>query len=412
MKHFVYWLVFLLPYQHLVGKIIKQISKHKLVYQQREHTIHQHPQTKHTQPYAWENPDIPPSPPPDLMGKQMGVVETLGIPPLGYEYDKGVKVFRLIAQPIEKIIVDTSRSTLEHLIPEEYKKDIVLHQHAPIFKKVKFWGYNGSMPGPTIEVTEGDRIRIILKNELPEPTSIHWHGFEIPNSQDGATPETARPVMPGETFTYEFTLYQSGTLMYHSGFNVMKQDHMGLSGIVVIHPKKYEPKVDKHFAILLQQWAILPGNEYLNLVSNEFTWFTFNGFSAPNIPVMTIKQNERVRIHLANMIMDSHPIHLHGYIWQEVGTEGGPIRPSARRKSSTINVPAGTTRDVEFVAWNPGLWRFHCHKLHHIINAHADIPMGIMPHGGMFTLVHVIPKDKKATWRHPRQKEFEENDEL
>jgi len=152
----------------------------------------------------------------------------------------------------------------------------------------------------------------------------------------------------------------------------------------------------------------MPGNEYPNLISNSFNWFAFNGKSAPSIPKITVKQGERVRLRFANTIMDPHPIHMHGYVWEEVGTEGGPIQPSARIKGSTIQVPSGTTRDVEFVAWNPGLWRIHCHMLHHVINAHTDIPMGIMPHQGMFTIVHVIPKDPKAPWRHPRYFEVEE----
>ncbi len=340
-----------------------------------------------------------------LMGKQMGTVETLGVPPLGYELDGNVKVFHLIAQPIEKYLTDGKKPDYYDLVPPENR--VAHDHHPPIVQKIKCWGYNGTTPGPTIEAYEGDRIRIVLKNELPEPTSIHWHGLEVPNDQDGAAPETARPVLPGETFVYEFTLYQSGTLMYHSGYNIMKQDHYGLQGMLVIHPKKYEKKIDRDIAIFLQQFTLMPGNKDPNLVSNEFNWFTFNGFAAPSIPKITIHQGERVRLRFANTIMDAHPIHIHGYVWEEVGTEGGPIPLSARRKGSTIQVPAGTTRDVEFVAWNPGLWRLHCHMLHHVINAHADVPMGIMPHGGMFTLVHVIPKDPNAPWQHPRGLEFE-----
>ncbi|MFC1841551.1 multicopper oxidase domain-containing protein [Candidatus Dependentiae bacterium] len=356
----------------------------------------------------WKKPSQAVSPPPPLAGKQMGLVETPGVKPLGYELDGNVKIFRLIAQPIEQIIVDESHSTIAHLIPKKnmVPKKMKMH-HKPRYQKIKCWGYNGSTPGPTLEATEGDRVRIIVKNELPEPTSIHWHGIELPNNQDGAAPETQRPIMPGETYTYEFTLYQSGTVMYHSGYNVMRQDHMGLHGTFVIHPKKYENPIDKQFVIMLQQWAILPGSEYLNLATMDFNWFTFNGHSAPNIPVLTVNQGERVRIRFSNIIMDSHPIHLHGYIWNWVGTEGGPIPRSAQIKGSTILVSAGTTRDVEFIAWNPGIWRFHCHKLHHIVNAHADIPMGIMDHGGMFTLFHVIPKDDKKTWKHPKQKDFQ-----
>ncbi len=343
------------------------------------------------------------SQPSPLTGKQMGVVQTPGIQSLGYELDGKVKVFRLVAQPIEQLIVDERHSTFAHLIPPKNKIPQEIH-HVPRYQRVKCWGYNGSTPGPTIEVTEGDRVRIIVKNELPEPTSIHWHGIEVPNDQDGAAPETQRAIMPGQEYTYEFTLYQSGTAMYHSGFNVMRQDHMGLHGTFVIHPKKYEIPIDKDFVIMLQQWSLLPGTDYLNLVTMDFNWFTFNGRAAPNVPVLTVNQGDRVRIRFSNIIMDSHPIHIHGYIWTNVGTEGGPIPSSAQTKGSTILVAAGTTRDVEFTAWNPGIWRLHCHKLHHVVNAHADVPLSYMPDGGMFTLLHVIPKHEHEPWVHPNQK--------
>jgi len=366
------------------------------------------PQVKSHQPeqaiIPWKQPSQIISAPPALTGKQMGTVLTPGVPPLGYEMDGDVKVFRLIAQPIEHLIVDESNSLIAPLIPSHNQGPHAMH-HTPKYQKVKAWGYNGNTPGPTIEVFEGDRVRIIVKNELPEPTSIHWHGIELPNNQDGAAPETQHPIMPGEEYTYEFTLYQSGTVMYHSGYNVMRQDHMGLMGTFVIHPKSYPTPIDKDFVITLQQWAIPPGSDYLNLVTMDFNWFTFNGLAAPNIPVLTVQQGERVRIRFTNIVMDSHPIHLHGYIWTNVGTEGGPISPSAQIKGSTILVSAGTTRDVEFTAWNPGIWLMHCHKLHHIVNAHAQIPMGYMDHGGMFTLLHVIPKHPNAPWVHPNSME-------
>jgi FtsP/CotA-like multicopper oxidase with cupredoxin domain len=339
---------------------------------------------------------------PSLLGKQMGKVETPGIPPLGYELDGNIKVFKLVAQPITQYLSDGAEPNYYDLVPE--KNRVHEQTHPQIIQKINCWGYNGTTPGPTIEVNEGDRIRVILKNELPEPTSIHWHGVELPNDQDGAAPETQRPALPGETITYEFTLYQSGTLMYHSGYNIMKQDHYGLHGIFVVHPKHYEYKIDRDIAIFLQQFTVRPGNEHLDLISNAFNWFAFNGHSSPTIPLITLKQGERVRLRFANTIMDAHPIHIHGHVWQEVGTEGGPIPPSAQRKGSTIQVPAGTTRDVEFIAWNPGLWRLHCHMLHHTINAHTDIPMGVMPHGGMFTLGQVQPEDPSAPWKHPLEK--------
>jgi manganese oxidase len=338
-----------------------------------------------------------------LTGKQMGVVQTLGMKPLGYELDEDVKVFHLIAQPIKQVIVDENKKAdYDALIPKAFTKDLPKTRNKPIIQELKAWGYNGSTPGPTIEVNEGDRIRVIVKNELPEPTSVHWHGLEVPNDQDGATPTTNRPIMPGETFTYEFTLYQSGTFIYHSGFNVTKQDDYGLHGMFVIHPKEYGYTIDRDIAIFLQEWSIPFGSQDPNLESMSFNWFTFNGLAAPNIPMIRVKQGERVRIRFANVIMNSHPIHIHGYTWQVVGTEGGPIPKSAQWPGSTINVAPGETRDVEFVAWNPGLWQLHCHKLHHVMNPVADMA-GIMRHGGMFTIIYVEPKDPNAPWRHPRQ---------
>lgn len=366
-----------------------------------DHAAMGHDMMAMPEPAGWRDPDRPISPPPPLMGTQMGSVQTLGVPPLGYELDGDVKVFTLIAQPIERSL--TSGNPPDESIIDELARFTGQHMAHYFEKRVRIWGYNGSSPGPTIECTEGDRIRIVLHNELPEPTSIHWHGLEVPNAMDGAGGATEAPTMPGETRVYEFTLYQSGTYLYHSGFNMMKQDGNGLAGFVVIHPRETARPIDRDFAIMLQEWAFEPGNPYQNLVTMDFNWFTMGGHAAPDIEVLEVQQGQRVRIRFGNMSMDSHPIHIHGYTWWQVGTEGGPIPESAQWPGNTVDVPPGSTRDVEFVAWNPGVWRLHCHKLHHIINAHADVPMGLMAHGGMFTLVHVIPRDPAAPWQHPSQ---------
>ena len=357
------------------------------------------------------------SPPPPLLGKQMGKVHTLSQPPLGYEMDGNVKVFRLIAQPVRVAITKGSSEELKNMINKNTQGPYTRFRSMPTFpKEMLAWGFNGICPGPTIEATEGDRIRVIFKNELPEPTSIHWHGVELPFAQDGAAGyydfNADRPVLPGGTHVYEFTLYQSGTLMYHTGFNMMKQEGMGQAGLLVVHPKEYPHKIDKDFAILLQQWDLVPDNVNPILTSMEVKFATFNGKTAPDIEMMTVKQGERVRIRIGNLSLMAHPIHLHGYIFKIVGTTGGPIPESAQWPEVTVNVPPGSSRDIEFVAWNPGTWRFHCHILHHIMNAMTDMPMGIGGAGGMFTHLHVIPTDPnydprnpKAPWKHPSQKE-------
>lgn len=350
--------------------------------------------------YSWANSKIKPSGPPPLTGTQMGVCITPGIEPLGYEMDGNVKVFRLYAQPIEQYITNGKLADYDQLIPEKNKIPKHLLHHQNIIQKVRAWGFNGTTPGPTIEAYEGDRIRLVITNELPEPLSVHSHGIELPNNQDGAGGFAEPIIMPGQTRIYEYTLYQTGTAFYHGEFNLMKLAGYGVTGALIIHPKKYE-HIDKQFVITLQEWRILPGNVDPDLVSMDFNWFTFNGRSAPYIPTLTVNQGDRVRIRLINMSMDNHPIHIHGHTWWTVGTEAGPIPKSAQWPGNTVDVPPGAARDVEFVAWNPGLWFFHCHRVHHVMNAHADVPIGVMPHGGMFTIFHVIPKDPHAVWKHP-----------
>lgn len=355
------------------------------------------------------DPNVTLSDPPRLMGRGMGRVETPGIPPLGYDMDDGVKVFELVAQPVETAIIDASSLQHAHVPPAAQR----FRPRPTQPKTMLAWGYNGCCPGPTLEATEGDRVRIVLRNELPEPTSIHWHGFELPFSQDGASGyhpfEARRPVMPGATEVYEFDVLRPGTLMYHTGFNVMKQQGLGLGGMFVVHARQNEPRIDKDFAIMLQQWSFRPGNPNPDVNAMEPSFATFNGKTAPAFPNLEVEQGDRVRIRFANLSLMFHPIHLHGYVFEIVGTGGGSIPRAARWKDVTVTIGPGETRDIELVAWNPGTWRMHCHVLHHLMNQMPNAPMGIAPHEGMFTHLEVNPKragydprSPDAPWSYPR----------
>jgi FtsP/CotA-like multicopper oxidase with cupredoxin domain len=257
----------------------------------------------------------------------------------------GVKVFHLIAEEVE-------------------------HDFAPGLK-VKCWGYNQSVHGPIIEAIEGDRVRIFVTNHLPAPTTVHWHGLLLPNGMDGVGGLTQRAIKPGETFKYEFTLRQSGTLMYHSHHDEMIQIALGLTGLFVIHPKKpTEPLPDRDFAIMLHEWRVDTGTSRPNpLEMNEFNVLTMNGKSFPGTDPLVVKRGERVRIRIGNLSpMDSHPIHLHGYQFTIAETDGGRIPESARWPETTVMVPVGSTRTIEFVADEPGDWALHCHMTHHVMN--------------------------------------------
>jgi FtsP/CotA-like multicopper oxidase with cupredoxin domain len=230
------------------------------------------------------------------------------------------------------------------------------------------WGFNDHMPGPTIEAVEGDRVRFIVHNELPESTTIHWHGLEVPIAMDGVHGLTQEPIPPGGTFVYEFTLHQNGTFFYHS--HGPMQEGIGMAGLFIIHPRSaYEPRVDRDFALLIQEWAILPGSSVPNTMSMEFNFFTLNGRSAPYVTPLVVRLGDRVRIRFVNMsAIDHHPMHLHGHTFWVTGTEGGRIPESAWVPGNNVLVGVAQARDVEFIANNPGDWMIHCHMFHHMMN--------------------------------------------
>lgn len=234
--------------------------------------------------------------------------------------------------------------------------------------KIKAWGYNGRTPGPTIEVVEGDHVKIYVTNKLPEATAVHWHGIILPSGMDGVKGLNQKGIKPGETFLYEFTLKQHGTQMYHSHGDEMTQMGMGAMGFFIIHPKKSQ-KIDRDYAIFLNEWFVPPGGSKPNpSVMTDFNTFTFNSRVFPGTAPLVAQTGEKVRIRFANVGQESHPIHLHGHSFKIVATDGGDIPASAQWPETTAVVFPGQTRDVEFIA-NPGDWAFHCHRRHHPMNA-------------------------------------------
>ena len=280
-------------------------------------------------------------------------VQTPHSPKLPYRLEGGVKVFELVAQVVKR-----------EFLPG---------------KVVDVWGYNGSMPGPTIEVRQGDRVRIHFKNELPEVSTVHWHGLEVPIEMDGV-PAISQPLVPpGGSFTYEFTLHQHGTFFYHS--HMPMQEMMGMIGFFIIHPRTpYRPQVDKDFGLILQEWAILPGSTIPNTLSMEFNWLTMNGKAGPAIAPLIVKLGERVRIRFVNLGMDHHPMHLHGQQFVVTGTEGGRIPETQWFPGNTVLVGVAQARNVEFDAVRPGDWMLHCHLPHHMMNQMISM-VGPMSHG-------------------------------
>ncbi|RPE64977.1 FtsP/CotA-like multicopper oxidase with cupredoxin domain [Tibeticola sediminis] len=280
-------------------------------------------------------------------GRPYRPVVTLNGWTLPWRMKDGVKEFHLVAEP-------------------------VVREMAPGFR-VNMWGYNGQSPGPTIEVVEGDRVRIFVTNRLPEHTTVHWHGQRLPNGMDGVGGLTQPHIEPGKTFVYEFVARRPGTFMYHPHADEMVQMAMGMMGLWITHPKGRHPliaEVDRDYAFLLNAFAVEPGSATPQVNTMlDFNIWSWNSRVFPAISPLVARLGDRVRIRIGNLTMTNHPIHLHGHEFEVTGTDGGPVPRSARWPEVTTDVAVGQMRQIELIADEPGDWAFHCHKSHHTMGA-------------------------------------------
>ncbi len=263
----------------------------------------------------------------------------LGGQPVPYKVVAGVKIFELTAKDVQWEV-------------------------EPGVTRAAF-AYNGQIPGPVIRVTEGDRVRVILKNELPESTVIHFHGLATPNAMDGVPFITQPPVKPGQTFTYEFVAKPAGTHMYHAHHGV-DQITKGLLGAFIVEPKdrSREPKVAQDVVLVVNDGPL---------------GFTLNGKSFPATQPIVVKRGQRLRIRYMNEGQIIHPMHLHGLIQEVIAKDGRPLPQPYL--VDTVDVAPGERYDVVVTAQEPGVWALHCHIL-----SHAESARGMF---GMVTAVVV-----------------------
>ncbi len=305
-------------------------------------------------------------------GRVYNPVVTLNGWTLPWRMNQGVKEFHLVAEP-------------------------VVREMAPGMK-AHLWGYNGQSPGPTIEVVEGDRVRVFVTNKLPEHTSVHWHGQRVPNGMDGVSGLTQAAIMPGKTFVYEFVARRVGTFMYHPHADEMTQMAMGMMGFWVTHPKTKHPLIDevqRDFCFLLNAYDIDPGSYTPKIMTMlDFNLWSWNSRIFPGIDTLNVRQHDKVRIRIGNLTMTNHPIHLHGHEFVVTGTDGGAVPKSARWPEVTTDVAVGQMRQIEFVADEEGDWAFHCHKSHHTMNAMGhEVPtmIGVDHQGVADKITNLIP---------------------
>ena len=237
----------------------------------------------------------------------------------------GVKVFELTAKPIKW-----------EVSPGKF---------------VDSYAYNGQVPGPEIRVKHGDKVKVVLKNELPESTSIHFHGVDLPFSQDGVPFISQPPVHPGETYEYEFTIVdEPGTFMYHSHHNAEQQVDKGLFGTFIVEGEK---NLDA---------------EYTLVTGDGTHGFTLNGKGFPATAPIVVKKDQKVLVRILNDGQLLHPMHLHGFDFQVIAQDGKPVTPYTR---DTLTVAPGERYDITFTASKEGIWPFHCHVLSHVESDHG-----------------------------------------
>lgn len=281
---------------------------------------------------------------------------TRGGQPLAHTVDGDTWVFRLTTKPVRWQILSGTRVTA--------------------------WTYNGTVPGPEVRVPYGQKVRIIVNNRLPEPTTVHWHGIQVPNSMDGVPGVTQQPIGVGKTFTYAFRAIpagggQGGTFMYHSHFDEDRQVGLGLSAPLIIDPPtRTNYAVDK--TLMLAEWNVnsqsgdtRPPMEMEGMLPN---YFTINGKSYPSTDSIDIQPGERALVRLVGAGQFTHPMHLHGTAFTVIAKDGHPL--ASPYKADVVDVAPGERYDIVFTEPR-GKWVLHCHIGHHLTND-GESPGGLL----------------------------------
>ena len=256
-------------------------------------------------------------------------------------------------------------------------------------QRMMAYAFNRQVPGPTIRLTIGDRVRINVKNALPEATSVHWHGLVLPNVMDGPAFITQPPIEPGETYVYEYTVGQVGTFLYHSHLEPDRQQALGMYGALIIDPPgPPSGEWDSEYTIQLQEWLEREGYTFPAMLMEGAlpNFFTINGKSFPATDTIHLRVGERVLLRFigsANNFI--HPMHVHGGPFSIVATDGVPVPLGARIEKDTINVAPGERYDVIWTAREPGRWLLHCHIPHHTTNDNVEVRGG----GGLTMIIDV-----------------------
>lgn len=300
--------------------------------------------------------------PHDASTATMAAPAARGNQPLAFRLVDGVKEFALEVGPLGW-----------HILP-----DVMVSAMA----------YNGQVPGPLLRFTPGDRVRIKVTNRLDEPTTVHWHGVDVPIDQDGVPSISQPPIAPGATHAYEYTVPDTpGTFFYHTHFAPDRQQALGLYGPLVIDDPKPAAKPTAEHLLLLGEWRVdadgtRPAMDAEGMQPN---YFTINGKTYPATETLTAKVGDRLLLRVVGSGQFVHPIHLHGAPFRIVGVDGHAVPEAQQLTRDTILVGPGERYDLLWTPTRPGKWMLHCHINHHTTNDHREDGHG----GGMMMVIDV-----------------------
>ena len=262
---------------------------------------------------------------------ESAAVEGAGNQPYGQpKLDGDTKVFELTIDPI-KHRIDALKDPIDAL------------------------GFNGTWPGPRIDVIEGDKVRAIFTNKLDETTGIHFHGQQLPNNMDGVPHVTQDPIQPGASFSYEFTARTTGSHMYHSHHNATDQVGRGLLGAFIVHPKDPAQRAERKYGVT---------QDIVWISNDSLGGFTINGRGFPATAPLVATLGDKILVRFMNEGVMMHPWHLHGMPMHVVARDGYELG-SASFRCDTLGVNPGERWDVVIDCTEPGAWAFHCHILPH-----------------------------------------------
>ena len=255
---------------------------------------------------------------------------------------------------------------------------------------VDAYAYNGQVPGPRLNFTQGDRIRIDVTNKLDETTTVHWHGLDVPNEMDGPAGITQDPIQPGATYSYEYTVKQWGTFFYHSHDHADRQQALGLYGALIIDPAdpSQQPAADHDYTIQLQEWLNREGLTYpaMPMEGGMPNYFTINGKAYPATETIDMKIGETLKVRfIGSNTVGIHPMHIHGGPFTVVARDGEALAEDQQFKADTINIGPGQRYDVIWEALEPGKWLIHCHINHHTTNNNVETDGA----GGLTMIINV-----------------------